>query len=66
MNDAGGTLDGRILLEGAGSSLVNNGIVRISTPGTVTHQINGGFTQVAAGTLALRGGDRMNVPAISR
>ena len=61
MNDSGGTLDGRILLEGAGSSLINNGIVRVSTPGTVTHQINGGFTQGAAATLALRGGDRMNV-----
>ena len=61
LNDAGGTLDGRILLEGAGSSLVNNGIVRVSTPGAVNHQINGGFTQGAAATLALRGGDRMNV-----
>ena len=61
LNDAGGTLDGRILLEGAGSSLVNNGIVQVSTPGAVTHQINGSFTQGAAATLALRGGDRMNV-----
>ena len=28
LNESAGTLDGRILLEGAGSSLVNEGIVR--------------------------------------
>ena len=61
LNDAGGTLDGRILLEGAGSTLVNEGVVRVSTPGAVAHQINGGFSQGAGGTLALRGGDLMNV-----
>jgi len=61
LNDTAGTLDGRILLEGAGSTLVNNGIIQVSTPGAVTHQINGNFTQDAGATLSMRLGDLMNV-----
>lgn len=61
LNDTGGTLDGRILLEGAGSSLVNSGIIRVTTPGAVAHLVNGTFTQNTGGALVLRLGDSMNV-----
>jgi len=61
LNDAGGTLDGRILLEGAGSSLVNNGIIQVTTAGAASHLVNGAFTQNASGALVLRRGDTMNV-----
>jgi outer membrane autotransporter protein len=52
-----GTLDGPIGLNGtAGSTLANSGLITISAPWTsaVQHQVDGVFTQMAGGTLALR------------
>ncbi|HEY0116078.1 MAG TPA: autotransporter-associated beta strand repeat-containing protein, partial [Allosphingosinicella sp.] len=62
-NEAGGIIDGRLLLTGAGSSLVNAGTLRATSPGAALHELNGNYSQSAAGTLALRQdvGDRMNV-----
>lgn len=54
-----GTLDGQMyVLGGTGNSLINNGLVTISNPGTPVGQgylyFAGSFTQTAQGTLALR------------
>jgi outer membrane autotransporter protein len=53
-----GTIDGPISLNGTtGSTLTNSGLITNSAPWTgvgVQHQIDGTFTQTAAGTLALR------------
>lgn len=61
VNQASGILDGRIALEGAGSTLANNGIIRISSGPAATHVVNGDFSQAVGGSLTLRGGDLMNV-----
>ena len=66
INEAGGTLDGRIALGSAtGSSVTNAGRITVSTPGFVTHEIAGSYTQSATGSLDLRSGvdgaDRFNV-----
>src|SRR5215510_2007236 len=52
-----GTLDGQISLAGSGHSVINNGLITVTDPGSpvgVPHIIDGSFTQSAAGTLALR------------
>ena len=61
VNQASGILDGRIALEGAGSTLTNDGIIRTPSGPAVTHVVNGDFAQSATGLLALRGGDRFDV-----
>ena len=60
-NQAGGVIDGAIVLSGAGSTLRNGGAIRIASGAAATSTINGSFTQVAGGALALRGIDRFNV-----
>jgi uncharacterized protein with beta-barrel porin domain len=52
-----GTLDGQISLEGSGHSVINNGLITVTAPGSpigAPHLVDGSFTQNAAGTLALR------------
>jgi outer membrane autotransporter protein len=52
-----GTLDGTIALLGSGNTFTNAGLITITDPGTAVgafHEIDGTFTQTAAGTLALR------------
>lgn len=55
-NQAGGVIDGRLMLEGAGSSLVNASVVRATGQGYAAHSINGDYTQLAGGALVLRSG----------
>lgn len=55
-NQAGGVIDGRLMLEGAGSSLLNAGVVRATGQDYVAHSINGDYTQLAGGALVLRSG----------
>jgi outer membrane autotransporter protein len=53
-----GTLDGMISLNGPGSALINSGQITVSAPliagGSAAHFIDGTFTQMRTGTLALR------------
>ena len=52
-----GTLDGQISLDGTGHSLINNGLITVTAPGSpvgAPHLVDGSFTQSATGTLALR------------
>ncbi len=55
-----GTLDGRVFLDsggGPGNTFVNAGLITITDPGTPVgtgHVIDGSFTQLSSGTLALR------------
>jgi len=57
-----GTLDGQMLVQGSGNSLVNAGLITISDPGTAlaanSLSFGGTFTQTAQGTLALRVDDK--------
>ncbi|PIX67231.1 MAG: hypothetical protein COZ43_02545 [Sphingomonadales bacterium CG_4_10_14_3_um_filter_58_15] len=59
-NQAGGIIDGAILLAGAGSTLRNSGLVRMTSAAGTTSTINGDYTQLAGGALTLRGTDRFN------
>ncbi|MCW0047099.1 autotransporter domain-containing protein [Brevundimonas sp. BT-123] len=56
VNGGSGILDGRIALNGAGSVLTNHGAIQVSSPGFVSHTINGDYTQSASGLLSLRSG----------
>ena len=52
-----GTLDGRLNLLGTGNSFTNSGLIEITNSGTpvgADHIIDGTFTQLGAGVLALR------------
>ena len=59
-NQTGGVIDGAIMLGGAGSSLRNGGIVRMTSGSGTTSNINGDYIQLAGATLALRESDRFN------
>jgi autotransporter-associated beta strand protein len=60
-NAATGVLDGAVMLEGAGSRLVNAGVIRSTSGGAALHGVNGDYTQTATGVLTLREADSLTV-----
>src|SRR5690606_1461024 len=61
VNEARGVIDGAVVLEGAGSTLRNSGILRFTSGAAGTNRINGEYSQSDTGVLAFRLGDRMEV-----